>query len=623
MEKKTVYYFKNLQTFLNNKDSLPKQSFSLIEETGQFYVNGQFFSENTLFNLNQLLENVTGELSEKDTTNEAVIKLYKLIQEVNQDANNLIKLLVSEIYDLRETTNERMDKTDKIVASGLSQHNDEIDKLKITTEELKSSTDSLSVKVEDHLDNKDLQHIPEGGHERQILAWQADGKAKWTNTSNVFTGLEDLLSYGVEWDVNVASPILTRIGNPLLHKSLPVQSAYKGCVAQKDKIMYWLDPDDWSKKENGENSVLDGTDGTVRVRTPRFYGKSEIDGDKRRVRISMIKIDDTWTEIPEMLVDAYRSTVSKTPPAEGFLSTLPANSAVSVVNTTANCRGGGDRSANDTYLDTDPYRSDLGKPRTNAKRSIMRTWARNAGSELLSYEQYKWIFYWAYVIEYANFNCQATYNEELTADGYRQGGLGDAVTTWDSVGWDRYNGYCPLTPCGFGNDLGNHTGIKDLVIPETVVNETTTVASKTFKMPRWRGFDNPFGDIQTILDGILIDPNNDMNYVYTTDNPEKYKDTFASIANMRLAGMQVRKNGYIKEFDLGTTGEIIPKVVGGSETTHKCDLTSINGSILNLGMLWIGGTAYGGGQAGFDYFYSIHDVARASVYTGFRTVNVL
>lgn len=622
MEKKTVYYFKNLQTFLNNKDSLPKQSFSLIEETGQFYVNGQFFSENTLFNLNQLLENVTGELSEKDTTNEAVIKLYKLIQEVNQDANNLIKLLVSEIYDLRETTNERMDKTDKIVASGLSQHNDEIDKLKTTTEELKSSTDSLSVKVEDHLDNKDLQHIPAGGHERQILAWQADGKAKWENTSNVFTGLEDLLSYGVEWDVNVASPILTRIGNPLLHKSLPVQSAYKGCVAQKDKIMYWLDPDDWSKKENGENAVLDGTDGTVRVRTPKFYGKSEIDGDKRRVRISMMKIDDTWTEIPEMLVDAYRSTVSKTPPAEGFLSTLPANSAVSVVNTTANCRGGGDRSANDTYLNTDPYRSDLGKPRTNAKRSIMRTWARNAGSEMLSYEQYKWIFYWAYVIEYANFNCKATYNEELTADGYRQGGLGDGVTTWDGVSCDNYNGYSPLTPCGFGNEFGNHTGVKDLVIPETVVNETKTVVSKTFKMPRWRGFDNPFGDIYTVLDGILIDPN-DMNYVYTTDNPEKYKDTFASIANMRLAGLQVKQNGFTKEFDLGTTGEIIPKVVGGSSTTYKCDFNLINGSLFSLALLQIGGKAYSGSQAGFGHFTSVHDVSYTDSQAGFRTVNVL
>lgn len=465
---------------------------------------------------------------------------------------------------------------------------------------------------------------------KQIIIPLEDGKtetidlitpADLDNLANRFIGLEELLSYGVEWDVNVASPILTRIGNPLLHKSLPVQSAYKGCVAQKDKIMYWLDPDDWSKKENGEAAVLDGTDGTVRVRTPRFYGKSEIDGDKRRVRISMIKIDDTWTEIPEMLVDAYRSTVSKTPPAEGFLSTLPANSAVSVVNTTINCRGGDDRSDYDTYLDTDPYRSDLGKPRTNVSRSTMRTWARNAGSELLSYEQYKWIFYWAYVIEYANFDCQATYNEELTADGYRQGGLGDGVTTESWKTWLKYNKYSPLTPCGFGNDLGNHTGIKDLVI------------STTFKMPRWRGFDNPFGDIYTNLDGIVIDadannhPDN-MIYVYTTDNPAKYGDTVADIANMRLAGLAVYPNGYvqdgyIKEFDLGTTGEIIPKVLGASIGTYKCDLYSPGPKNTTLRTLLIGGRADDGEDAGLVHFRSYEDVAFTINCAGFRTVNVL
>lgn len=55
----------------------------------------------------------------------------------------------------------------------------------------------------------------------------------------------------------------------------------------------------------------------------------------------------------------------------------------------------------------------------------------------------------------------------------------------------------PITPCGYCNDIGNFTGIKELVIPETVVDESTTASTKTFKVPRWRGFDNPFGDIWT------------------------------------------------------------------------------------------------------------------------------
>ena len=235
----------------------------------------------------------------------------------------------------------------------------------------------------------------------------------------------DLYSYGVEWDITMPSPILTRIGNPLLHKSLPIQSAYRGCVANNDVVNYYLYPDDWAYKEDGSTpSVLDGTDGTVRVHTPKFYGKSGSNGNKRWVRISLVKLDDSWIEIPELLIDAYRSTVDNTVPETP--------KAVSVVNTTEAFRGGGNREQFDEYLTTeldtkDAFRSDLGKPRTNVSRANMRTYATNAGSELLCYEYYKWIFYWNYVIEYANFNSQAEYNAELTSEGYRQGGLGDGI----------------------------------------------------------------------------------------------------------------------------------------------------------------------------------------------------
>ena len=67
----------------------------------------------------------------------------------------------------------------------------------------------------------------------------------------------------------------------------------------------------------------------------------------------------------------------------------------------------------------------------------MRTYARNAGSELLCYEYYKWIIYWLFVIEYATFNSQATYNAALTSDGYHQGGLGAGISNMSD--WDMYN----------------------------------------------------------------------------------------------------------------------------------------------------------------------------------------
>lgn len=468
------------------------------------------------------------------------------------------------------------------------------------------------------------KHIPAGGTPGQILVNTGDGTAEWQDNQGGgggtidYTGLEDIYSYGVEWDTTVADPALTRIGNPLLHKSLPIQSQYKGCVANNGVVNYYLDPNDWSKKITGEDSVLDGTDGTVRVHTPKFYGKSGTnvqDSNKKWVRISTIKMDDTWIEIPEMLIDAYRSTVDTT--------TSATPKAVSVVNTTAQFRGGGNRTANDTYLDTDAFRSDLGKPRTNISRANMRTYATNAGSEMLCYEYYKWIFYWAWVIEYATFNSQAAYNAELTAEGYHQGGLGDGVTTWDGTSWNNYNGYYPLTPCGYCNEFGNFTGVKDLVIPETVVSETVTVATKTFKVPRWRGFDNPFGDIWTNLDGVILERTaaNQPSSVYTTTDTSAFGDDNTAKGKMTVAGTEVASDGYIKAFDLGEKGEIIPSAVGGSNTTYMCDYHYCNASSTALRTLLVGGRASNGGCAGLGYFDSTYGVGYASASVGFRTLN--
>lgn len=552
---------------------------------------------------------------------------------------------LTEHQDISElaTKGELEGKVDKELGKGLSEAN------YTETEKEKLSTIANNANNYVHPTTPGNKHIPSGGVSGQMLVFSADGTAEWADSSSKleeqFTALNeaweelqkaqqkldkqvtelnsnmDLYSYGVEWDVTVASPELTRIGNPLLHKSLPIQSAYRGCVANNDVVNYYLFPDDWSYKEDGETpSVLDGTDGTVRVNTPKFYGKSGSDGNKRWVRTSTVKIDDSWVEIPELLIDAYRSTVDTT------VSATP--KAVSVVNTTTAFRGGGNRANYDDYLTTeletkDIFRSDLGKPRTNISRATMRTYATNAGSELLCYEYYKWIFYWNYVIEYANFNSQAAYNAELTADGYHQGGLGPGVTDWANAAtsWSGYNATYPLTPCGYCNEFGNFTGVKDLVIPEcTAQDGTNTVATHTFKVPRWRGFDNPFGDIWTNLDGVVIvrAAANEISTVYTTTNVSEFTDV---VGEKTVAGYEVASDGYIKAFDLGETAEIIPSAVGGSATTYICDYHYCNASSTALRTLRVGGGANDGGGAGLGYFSSDLGVGYAYSHVGFRTLN--
>ena len=537
--------------------------------------------------------------------------------------------------------------------------------------------------------------IPKGGHERQILTWKEDGRAQWQDLSTAFSGLEEILAYGVQWTKGQSDPHITRVGNMSLHKSLPIQSLIRGCIAQKDKVIYWLNESDWRFKKDADimyinltvsgsdhtivnslfsdlryegaylkinnvvckiasidvntntatlettdelinlgltsgvkevefGSVLNGYDGTVRVYCPGFYIKSVINGDTYTVWISTARIDNTYVYQKEILVDAYRSTVLKTVPTDmGYLSTLSPNSAISVVNTHDYCRGGGDRSANDAYLATDPCRSDLGKPRTSIPRSTMRTNSRNAGSEMLSYLEYKNIFYWLYVIEYANFNCQEAYNPSPTSEGYKQGGLGAGVTTINSNYWSYYNGYYPLTPCGYCNELGNRTGVKTMTVVTPTVSGGDPTQTYNFSVPRWRGFDNPFGDIWTNLDGVIIqgDAAGNPKNVYATSDPANYGDDEASKLKMDIVGHEIHQDSFTKEFDLGDTAQIIPIIMGGNSTEGKCDYHYTGSKDASLRTLLVGGSADSGASAGLGYFSSYSGVSDSLSNFGFRSVS--
>lgn len=411
----------------------------------------------------------------------------------------------------------------------------------------------------------------------------------------------DMMSYGVEWDTTVADPTCTRIGNPLFHKSLPIQSEYKGCIVKNGKLQYYLNPNDWSKKANGAPSVLDGTDGDVMIHIPKFYGKSGSNGNKRWVRISTVKVDASWTEIPEMFISAYRITT--------FIDSSKGKVA-SVVNTTEGYRGGGDRANFDQYLSTDKFKTDLGKPRTNISRSAARIMANNSGQELLCYEFYKWIFYWNYVIEYANFNSQKEFNSELTSDGYHQGGLGPGLTTWDWSSWSTYNGNYAITPCGYTNEFGNFSGVKAIQIQSP---------EKTLYANRWRGFENPFGDIWTNLEGIVIkrDAAKANSNVYTTTDVSKYGDDYSLFD---IAGVEIAQDGWIETFDLGSKAEIIPSSIGGSESTYKCDHHWCNADSIEKRTLRVGGGALRGGSAGLGSFASPYGVGYAAATVGFRSL---
>lgn len=355
-------------------------------------------------------------------------------------------------------------------------------------------------------------------------------------------------------------------------------------------------------------AVLNGYDGEVMVLVPEFWIKSWDTATQREVRIAPSKIDDTWEHQPRLLVAAYHDTVLNTIPENmGYLSTLEANSALSIANTHNYCRGGNNNENYDQYITSDRFRSLLGKPRTSISRADMRANCRRSGKEILSYLQYKRVLYWLYFIEYANFNCQARFNSELTSEGFRQGGLGDGVTTVNSSYWDFYNSYNPLTPNGYTNEFGNGTNIKAMTIVMPTVNGGEPTSSTTQYVPRWHGIENPFGDILNIVDGIIINSSsiveNGKKYseVYATEDPLLYSDS--DYSKMRVVGIELNKDDYVKEWGLGNTAEIIPRLNGGNTTQYKCDYHWCNDAT-GLRTLILGGTSPDASSTGLGYFDS-------------------
>ena len=545
--------------------------------------------------LNTLIENETNARSSKDT------ELENSIAEEKTRAQGKEKE-ISDLLTIVNGDSSTEGSFRKAIADLIDAAPEDFDTLKEIADKL-ASDDNLHTTILDALNTKyDSKNIPVASKELLGIAKVGDGLNVNAGVISIAPDyLVDMMSYGVEWDITVADPTCTRIGNPLFHKSLPIQSEYKGCVVKNGKLQYYLNPNDWTKTSNGSNSNLDGTDGDVMIHTPKFYGKSGSNGNKRWVRISTVQIDASWTEIPEMFISAYRNTIY----TDGDITKV-----ASVVSTDAKYRGGGRRSAYDEYLSTDQFKTDLGKPVSNISRATMRTYATAAGQELLCYEFYKWIFYWNYVIEYANFNSQKEFNSELTSDGYHQGGLGSGLTTWDWSSWGTYNGNYAITPCGYTNEFGNFSGVKAIQIQSP---------EKTLYANRWRGFENPFGDIWTNLEGIVIkrDAAKANSNVYTTIDVLKYGDDYSLFD---IAGVEIAQDGWIKTFDLGSKAEIIPSSIAGSESTYKCDHHWCNVDSVEKRTLLVGGGAIHGGAASLGSFSSAYGVGFASADVGFRSL---
>lgn len=419
--------------------------------------------------------------------------------------------------------------------------------------------------------------------------------------------------YGIEIDEANSSPDVTRIASNLehngkyIHAELPVHSLIKACLLNDNgTVNYYLDPTDWTKKADGSASKLDGTDGQVMMEWPDFYFKVDMNtpsAGKHQIKISTGALSG-FTKVPKHYVSAYEANITRS------TSTLG-----SFKNTGTDYRGGNNTSAWDSADNTL-----LGRPVTNINRTNGRTYARNRGTgwNQYGYSDHKWLF-WLFAIEYATLNSQKAVNATLTAEGYKQGGLGSGVSTAINSEWNAFNSNNPYVPCGASDTLASGSGEVNYV----ATNFGGAGANRTFTVNRWRGHEMPFGHIWKMCDGVNIEIKKDSDggtsKLFSADNPAVWTD--ANYVGYSDKGNIARTSNYMNKALMGAGAEIVPSevgIAGSGQTTYFCDYyyTSVTSS--SMRMLLVGGSAHYGVVGGLACSFTYLVPADADTHFGFR-----
>lgn len=386
--------------------------------------------------------------------------------------------------------------------------------------------------------------------------------------------------HGFQFDISIPAPEVQRIGNAALNQSLPIQSKLRRCLLLDDgTVNYYLNENDSTKKENGiDDAILDGTDGQVMVEKPRYWYRDTQENGIRKYLMSETPFLGA-TESPKFYVSAYKAAINRLD-----------NKLSSVVNHTADYRGGNNQSAWDSE---NIFKSQIGKPVTVTSRINFRNYAKNRGANWYEMDiEAREVIAWLITHEYGTRNHQSAIS------------IGPVYV--DSNRWNDFNSRYPLFQCGLTNSLGNNTGeisitLSDFPIPGE--SDTTQVFS-------YRGIENFWGDIWEWTNAVNVF--NDKFY----QNPKGRKnisntavDGYVEIGDIPIG------SGYIKEMYPGT---IMPKEIGGSSSTYYADrFYAVSNPSVFRGLLF-GGPSHGGAGAGSFDVDSLYAPSYASARVGSR-----
>lgn len=398
--------------------------------------------------------------------------------------------------------------------------------------------------------------------------------------TNVFTNY-----YGVSFPIEgPADTMLTRTGYMSWHRELPIHSKIKSCTITSDGIVKYLNATDRTKYEDRTNRDMSLN---TMVEIPEFWYICTT--DDTTVYLNLYPCDP---HIPEA------EHVSKF-----YISAYEASNVDNVL-----------KSINNGTI----------TPVVSLNRTTMQQRARANNPESNNWNMYTYkahkILTILYLVEYACSNSQKAFNAELTAEGYHQGGLGDGVTTGivTNNGTNLYS----FVPCGTTDEHGNNTGVTTFTIDSS--NAEGVVTQKTFKVPTYRGIENPFGHVwKNVIDQLVhFNAETGNNDVYTISDLTKFGST--SISDYTYQFSTTVKEGYKKKLIYNESFDLYPpadETYGANTSTYWCDYNWTTNSTSDRTLLLGGGAGYGAGS-GLLYLRSGNGLGYAIGFVGTRLIYI-
>lgn len=410
---------------------------------------------------------------------------------------------------------------------------------------------------------------------------------------------ENELWYGVKFDLaNSSSPDGVRTGNMEMHRTLPIQSKMRGCtISNTDNVKKYLKANDWTKWEDGTTSSQDSSEVGVEafVEIPEHYRLLIATPDNTvEIRMSEYNLPG-YTKVEKKYIGAYEGSVNL------------------------------DSSSHNNLLRTQVCNL---APIVSKTRTEFQTMARNNNRtnnwNIYTYDAHRDLT-WLFVVEYATLNSQKAFNANLTAEGYHQGGLGEGVTT----GAVKVNGadIWSFVPCGTTNSLGNGTGIIEYTHTNTNAEGAST-GTKVVNVPRYRGIENPFGNVwKKVIDVVVAGTDNS---VYICKDYTKFS-TFEGGTNptaeqLIAAGYELQDfkestitSQYVKKLVNNNQADLFPTVVGNGAgaTTYYCDCHWTSATATPRTLL-VGGSSGNVYNAGLFSLHSYSGLDSPSAIVGTR-----